>query len=187
MILESGRPTEGSAVHEDRIMGARLRKRVGHVALFVALAVVPVLALNSLATADTGTDPTASPTAGPTTGVRAGLTDTQSQCLADQGVTLPTRSADGGKPALTREQRQELRAAGQSCGLRGLGMSRGPGHRLKAGALTDAQRQCLVDQGVSPPDPSNAEPRDTSRDTLRQAAQACGLPARGHHGGDGTI
>jgi hypothetical protein len=186
MIQGSGRPTEGSAVHEDRIIGARLRKRVGHVALFVGLAVVPVLALNSLATADTGTDPTPGATAGP----RAGLSDTQRQCLADQGVTLPSRSTDGGKPALTREQRQALRTAGQACGLRGLGMGPRPGHGTKAGALTDAQRQCLADQGVSLPDRSStgmhSSASATSRDTLRQAAQACGL-GLGHRGGDGTI
>jgi hypothetical protein len=165
---------------------------VGHVALFVALAVVPVLALNSLATADTGTDPTAAPTAGS----RVGLTDTQRQCIADQGVALPTSSTDGGKPALTREQRQELRAAGQACGLRGRGLGHGLGHGLQARALTDAQRQCLADQGASVPDRSSAgarpsasaEPGNVSRDALREAAQACGLPARGlHRGGDGTI
>ena len=59
MIRRPGRPIEGSAVHQ----GSSVTKRIGHVALFVALAVVPVLALNSLATAtptsDGGTDPTA--------------------------------------------------------------------------------------------------------------------------------
>jgi hypothetical protein len=126
------RPIEGSAVHEDRIIGARLRTRVGHTALFVALAVVPVLAFNSLATADSGSDPTA--------GARPGLTDEQHQCLADQG--------------------EQLRAAGQACGL--LGMNARPGARGLARGVTDEQRQCL-------------------------AAETCGRPARGHDGGLGPI
>jgi hypothetical protein len=51
------------------------------VVLFVALAAVPVVALNSFASADTGPDPTAGPSSTPR------------QCLADQGVTLPTPSS----------------------------------------------------------------------------------------------
>jgi hypothetical protein len=51
------------------------------VVLFVALAAVPVVALNSFASADTGPDPTAGPCSTPR------------QCLADQGVTLPTPSS----------------------------------------------------------------------------------------------
>ncbi len=127
-------------------MGARLRQRVGHVALFVALAVVPVLALNSLATATTASDGGTDPTAG-----RPALTDTQRQCLSDHGVTLPPGGADGAKPELTRELRRQLREAGAAwvgamnavkgrAGARGLGTG-----------LTDAQRQCLSDQGVSLP------------------------------------
>ena len=59
-------------------------------------------------------------------------------------------------------------------------------------ALTDAQRQCLADQGVSLPARSTDGPRPSvtaeQRDALRQAAQACGLPVHGHRGGgDGTI
>jgi hypothetical protein len=150
-------------VHEDRIIGGRLRKRVGHVALFVALAVVPVLAFNSLATADTGSDGGSDPT-----GARPALGDTQRQCLADQGVTLPSRTSSDGKPPLTREERRQLRAASEACGLRGL---RARPERGLARGLTDEQRQCLADQDV---------PR-------RQAAEACGLPAHGHHGIDGTI
>ena len=96
MIRGSGRPIEGSAVQDDRVMGVRLRQRVGHVALFVALAVVPVLALNSLATATTASDGATDPTAG-----RPALTDAQRQCLSDHGVTLPARGADGAKPELT--------------------------------------------------------------------------------------
>jgi hypothetical protein len=80
---------------------------------FVALAVVPVLALNSLATADTGGT---SGSEGTTAAPRA-LTDAQRQCLADQGVTLPARPADGSRPELSQEQRDALRQAAVACGL----------------------------------------------------------------------
>jgi hypothetical protein len=161
---------------------------VGHVALFVALAVVPVLALNSLATAtaasEGGTDPTA---AAATTG-RPALTDTQRQCLSDQGVTLPTGGADGAKPEFTREQRRQLREAGAACGLRAMIARKGrPGARGLGAGLTDAQRQCLADQGVSLPVRSADHPHTPvsaeQRDALRQAATTCGLPERAFRGG----
>ncbi len=166
-------------MHDDRIM-TRLRATVGHVVLLVALAVVPVVAFNSLATAASASDGGSGPT-----GARPGLTDSQRQCLADQGVTVPSGSSNDAKPPLTREQRQELRAAGQACGVGGTrarafagGLARG---------LTDEQRQCLADQGVSLPARSTDGSRPTvsaaQRDALRQAAESCGLPARGHHGG----
>jgi hypothetical protein len=119
-------------VQEDRIMGARLRQRVGHVALFVALAVVPVLALNSLATAtvvsDGGTDATAGRPALTDTqrvikgrpgarGHGTGLTDAQRQCLAEQGVSLPTHGAPGPHASVSAEQRDALREAATTCGL----------------------------------------------------------------------
>ena len=85
----------------------RLRKGLVQIVGFVALAAVPVLALNSLATADTGT----------ASGSRPQITDAQKQCLADQGVTPPVKPADGSRPELTQEQRDALRAAAEACGL----------------------------------------------------------------------
>ncbi len=164
MIRGSRRPIEGSAVQEDRNTGARLRQRVGHVALFVALAVVPVLALNSLATATAASEGSTDPTGAPNAG-RPALTDTQRQCLSDQGVTLPTGGADGAKPELTRAERRQLREAGAACGIRAMKV-RPWAHDLGAG-LTDAQRQCLAEQ----------------RGALRHAATRCGLPEPGHRGG----
>ena len=172
-------------MHEDRIIGARFRTRLGHVALFAALAVVPVLAFNSLATAGTSSDPTA--------GARPGLTDEQRQCLTDQGITLPLRSSNADKPALTDEQRQQLRAAGQACGLHGMTARPGTPPMLGglARGLTGEQRQCLTDQGVSLPARSTDGARPSlsaeQRAALRQAAETCGLFARGHRGGLGTI
>jgi hypothetical protein len=112
-------------------------KRAVHVVLFVALAVVPVLALHSFATADTGTDPRPAP-------------DAEHRCRAPE-----------------------------ACGL-------GGGHARQLGrTLTDEQRRCLTDHGVTLP-PTSTE----SRATVRAAAEACGLPARpggGPRGGAATI
>ena len=134
----------------------RLGKRVGHVALFVALAVVPVLALNSFASAAPGSEGDGR--------ARPALTDAQRQCLAEHGVDQDA--------APTREQRRE---AAQACGLQA--------NRLRPGmrTLTDEQRTCLAQQGVTLP-PQTAE----QRAALRAAAQTCGLPARGHHHGPGA-
>jgi hypothetical protein len=154
-------------VQQDHARRARRGKRVGHVAVFVALAVVPVLALNSLAAATPGSH-------GGSGDARPGLTDSQRQCLAERGVTAPSRGSAGG-PALTPEQRSELRAAGRACGVRGTRAR--PGSR----ALTDEQRECLSEQGVGGPPQSTED-----RAALRSAAEACGLPARGHHGGPGA-
>ena len=47
--------------------------------------------------------------------------------------------------------------------------------------LTDAQRQCLADQGLTPPqrpaDGTRVAPTDEQRAAFRAAAEACGLPA----------
>ncbi len=169
--------TEGSTVGRKRNVRRGLVQIVG----FVALAALPVLALNSLATADTGGSSTTgtSDPSGTTRPARPQLTDTQGQCLADQGVTLPTRPADGSRPEVSQEQRDALRAAAEKCGLPAMGPR---GHRPQ---LTDAQRQCLADQGVTlptrPADGSRPEVSQEQREALRAAAEKCGLPA-GPHG-----
>ena len=161
--------SEGSAVQQQ----PGFRRGLIYVVGFIALAAVPVLALNSLATADTTAASgygTASEGAVP--GGHRGLTDAQRQCLSEQGVTVPARPADGIRPALTPDQRSALRKAAEACGLpiRGRGFHRG---------FTDAQRQCLSEQGVTVP----ARPADGARPALtpeqraalRKAAEACGL------------
>ena len=108
------------------------------------------------------------------------LSDTQKQCLADQGVTLPERPADGTKPTpLTDDQRAAFKAAAEACGLpaRGPGGPGGPGFGGPRGdhpGLTDTQKQCLADQGVTLPATSGG----------RHAADAADRrPARGVQGG----
>ena len=110
---------------------------MGHVALFVALAVVPVLALNSLATADTGTDRGTDPPARPTHRRAAPVPRRPGRHPPDAAA------ARASAPALTQEQRKELRASRR----RRAGCAR-PARRRSAG-LTDEQRQCLADQGVT--------------------------------------
>jgi hypothetical protein len=94
------------------------RRRLAYVVGFVALAAVPVLALNSLATADTGSGSYSPSELRPP---HRELAEAQRQCLAAHGVTLPTRPADGTRPQLTPEQRdafrQAFRQAAEACGL----------------------------------------------------------------------
>jgi hypothetical protein len=166
-------------------------RRVGIVVGFLALAAVPALGLSAFAAADTGTG-AASDQPG-TRPPHPVLTDAQRQCLADNGVTLPERptSGDPGQRLTppTAEQRAAREAAAQACGLptppmgdhRPGGFGFGP-----RPLLTDAQKQCLADQGVAlperpatgagqPPAPPTAE----QRAALQQAATACGITIPG--------
>jgi hypothetical protein len=156
-----------------------IRRGLVQVVGFVALAALPVLALNSLATADTG----GASGSGVTRPAHPALTDAQRQCLADRGVTRPEKPADGSRPQLTQEQRDALRQAREACDLP---VMAGPG-RHPHPALTDAQRQCLADQGVTrpekPADGSRPQLTQEQRDALRQAREACDLPVMaGPHG-----
>jgi len=151
------------------------RRGLIYVVGFIALAAVPVLALNSLATADTGAG---TATEGAIPGAHRGLTSGQKQCLADQGVTLPAAPAKGSRPALTQEQRDAFHKAAEACGfpVRGRGFHRG---------LTAGQKQCLADQGVTlpaaPAKGSRLSLTQEQRDAFHKAAEACGLLG-GHHG-----
>jgi hypothetical protein len=170
----------------------RIPRRVGIVVGFLALAAVPALGLSAFAAADTGSAQ-ASGQQG-TRPPRPDLTDAQKQCLADHGVTRPERPANGERPAPpTDEQRAARRRAAEACGLptpaagaHGPGFGgpgfRGPGSGLRA-SLTDAQKQCLANQGVTLPQrPSGSEsgerpspPTADQRAALQQAAAACGI------------
>jgi hypothetical protein len=175
MIRQSRRPIEGSAVRQDNRMTTRVTSRMAHVALLVGLAIVPVLALNSLATATPtphgGTDP------------RPGATDTLRTCLAEQGVTLPTPAnpaSPGGRARV--DEQQVLQQAAKQCGLRS---------RIALGRLTAAQRQCVADQGVTLPERESDGTRPhlsiEQRVALQQAAVACGLPVWNRHHDRGKV
>lgn len=87
----------------------------------IALAGVGVFGVAGLAGAQTAdTDPLAtigSAASDQARPPRSRLTDAQKQCLADNGVTAPQRSADGTRTPPTDEQRAAFRAAAEACGL----------------------------------------------------------------------
>jgi len=117
--------SEGSTVNEkpttERVAEPgqpRKRSALVYVLGFVALAVLPVLALNSLATADTAA------TAGYGYGAAATarhhvhphLAPAVRQCLAAHGVTLPTDVPATARTPLTQAQHDAFRAAAVACG-----------------------------------------------------------------------
>ena len=126
---------------------------------------------------------------------RPALTDAQKQCLADQGVTLPQRptawrfrraagatdrrAACGVPRRRRRRVACRLRPPAASPGVRGAGRPR---------PLTDAQKQCLADHGVTLPQrPTGgdagerpAPPTAEQRAALQQAAAACGITLPEH-------
>ncbi len=175
----------------------RMPGRVGIVVGFVALAALPALGLSAFAAADTGT--------GETTGTgspapRPELTDAQQRCLSDHGVTLPQRPTEiaaGDRPVLpTAERRAPFREAAAACGLPvPAAGANGPGFagpRALRRHLTDAQKQCLSDHGVTLPQrPTGtdagerpAPPTAEQRAALQQAVAACdiALPEHGPRG-----
>jgi hypothetical protein len=137
---------------------------IGFVVGLAALAAVPALGLGAFAAADTssgtGSADSESPAMPVSTGRRPMLSDAQKQCLSDQGVTLPQPSSSGERPQVSQEQRDAFRAAAQACGIE-FG-----GHRAP---LTDAQRQCLSDQGVTLPQPSSSGERPQVSQEQRDA------------------
>jgi hypothetical protein len=173
----------------------RVPRRIGVVVGFLALAAVPTLGLSAFAaaadSATTGTGTEGQPGARPP---HPELTDAQKQCLADHGVTLPIRPAAGSTGVApvrpTDEQREAFRQAAEACGLP-IPTGRGPGFAGPGGvrpALTDAQKQCLADQGVTlpqrPADGATGErpapPTAEQRAALQAAAAACGITIPAH-------
>ncbi len=181
----------------------RIPRKVGIVVGFVALAAIPALGLGAFAAADTSTGETSGQQG--TRPPRPELTDTQKQCLAGRGVTLPQRPANGEtaqRPSPpTDEQRAAFRQAAEACGLptpaagaNGPGFGR-PGFGGPGGvrpSLTDAQKQCLAGRGVTLPQrPTGSEtgerpapPTAEQRAALQQAAAACdiAIPEHGPRG-----
>ena len=178
-----------SATPVEHDQKSRLPRRValvvGFVAGLVALAALPAIGLGAYAAADTTSG--TSGEGGPGHFVRAPLTDDQKQCLADHGAALPERPANpeaGTRPAPpTDDQRAAFRAAAEACGLP---TPTAGGHRFGP-QLTDTQKQCLADHGVTlptPPTPGSGErpqpPTAEQREAFHAAAQACNLPVPTH-------
>jgi hypothetical protein len=96
-------------------------------------------------------------------GHRPALTAEQRQCLADHGVTMPTRGTK-----LDDTTRAALAAALTECGI--VRHDRGWHHRV----LTAEQQQCLADHGVTVP-PRGTKLDDATRAALEAALVACGI------------
>ena len=98
------------------------------------------------------------------------LTDAQKTCLTQHGVQLPAMQSGQRPTPPTDQQRQAFEAAAKACGIQ-------PLHRIR---LTDAQRACLTQHGVTPPTPGSVKPSSppsaAQRATFEAAAKACGLP-----------
>ncbi len=98
------------------------------------------------------------------------LTDTQKTCLANAGLSRPT-----GRP--TAEQGAQLLAAAKQCGIEipanvgGRPSGTGPGSARFA-QLTDAQRSCLTNAGLSRP---TTRPTAATFQQVREAAAKCGI------------
>lgn len=115
------------------------------------------------------------------------LTDAQKQCLQDQGVTPPTKPADGQtRTEPTDAERAKRKAAFEACNIP-LPQHRpgGPGHPK----LTDAQKQCLEDNGVTKPakpadGQERAKPTAEQRAKFEAAAKKCNIELPAHPDND---
>jgi hypothetical protein len=98
------------------------------------------------------------------------LTDAQKTCLTQHGVTLPTRTPGQAPTPPTDQQRQAFEAAAKTCGVQPPTM-----HRVR---LTDAQKTCLSQHGITPPAPGSAKPAPPTaeqRAAFEAAAKTCGI------------
>ena len=156
-------------------MTFKVRNAVGLAVGALALVAVPAFGITAVADAATGESGAPGGRGG-----RPQLTDEQKACLAEQGVTPPERPADGTRTPPTDEQRAAMKAAAEACGLPAR-LGPGPGQRPQ---LTEEQKACLAEQGVTPPerpaDGTRTPPTDEQRAAMKAAAEACGLPTPAH-------
>ncbi len=146
-------------------------RRVGSAALFATLGAT-IIGFGVAGAVDGGSSSTSTPSAasadaGHHRGGRLNLTDTQKTCLTDAGITKPE-----GRP--TQAERDAFKAAAQRCGITLPTRPDDAGGRLN---LTDTQKTCLTDAGITKPE---GRPTQAERDAFKAAAQTCGitLPAR---------
>lgn len=97
------------------------------------------------------------------------LTDEQRQCLEDADLRRPVGPLDDAERATVREQ---VRSAADGCGVE----LPFPRARAFVDGLTDEQRQCLQDAGLTRPvGPLTADERRGLREEVRAAADGCGI------------
>lgn len=108
---------------------------------------------------------------------RPQLTDAQKKCLTDAGFTKPAT-----RPTTppTEEQRAAFKAAAEKCGIT-LPTGMGKGHHGGRHQLTDAQKKCLTDAGITKPE---GRPTAEHMTAMKAAAEKCGI-TMGAHGGPG--
>ena len=144
----------------------RLRRIAGTAAL-------ATLTLATVGTGMAGADTTGSSGPSGARG-RAHLTAEQRRCLADEGVKRPE-----GRP--TKADAKALKDAAKACDIPlGRLMRHHIGHGMAD--LTDEQRQCLADAGVTKPE---GRPTLEQLKAFADAAKSCDVPLRRHHRGPG--
>jgi len=155
-------------------------RRVGSAALFATLGAT-IIGFGVAGAVDGGSSSTTTPSAtsadaGHHRGGQLNLTDEQKTCLTDAGITKP---AEGTKP--TQAERDAFKAAAQTCGIT---LPTRPDHAGRELNLTDAQKTCLTDAGITKP-AEGTKPTQAERDAFKAAAQTCGitLPTRPDHAG----
>lgn len=110
------------------------------------------------------------------------LTDAQKQCLQDNGVTPPAKPADGQtRTEPTDAERAKRKAAFEACNIPLPQHRGGQGHPM----LTDAQKQCLQDNGVTKPakpadGQERAKPTAEQRAKFEAAAKKCNIDLPAH-------
>ena len=146
-------------------------RRVGSAALFATLGAT-IIGFGVAGAVDGGSSSTSTPSAasadaGHHRGGRLNLTDTQKACLTDAGITKPE-----GRP--TQAERDAMKAAAEACGIT---LPTRPDHAGGRLNLTDTQKTCLTDAGITKPE---GRPTQAERDAFKAAAETCGVtpPAR---------
>jgi len=154
------------------------------VGLGVGVAVIPALAAQ---------DPVLTPD-------QQSQLSTQSQaykaCLEAQGLTLPTKPADGTRPQLTDDQKAALKAAHDACAAQRPNRPElSTDQQAKLQAQIEQYRTCLAGQGVTMPGrptagadgtrPERPQITDEQRAAMEAARQACADVAPNLGGGMG--
>ncbi|MEN9595248.1 MAG: hypothetical protein RLY23_1731, partial [Actinomycetota bacterium] len=105
-------------------------------------------------------------------GGQLNLTDEQKTCLTEAGITKPE-----GRP--TQAEREAFKAAAETCGIT---LPTRPDHAGRELNLTDEQKTCLTEAGITKPE---GRPTQAERDAFKAAAETCGitLPARPENAG----
>lgn len=98
------------------------------------------------------------------------LTDAQKKCFTDNGVTPPEPDAPPEGTLPSQEVRDKIRACLDATGFKPPTVEFPP--------LTDAQKKCFSDNGVTPPEPNTPPEGPLPSQEVRDKIRAC-LDANG--------